>query len=327
MEDEIEYEEGNYEDDYNEQELNNDVDNEKKDEKQLIADYEIIKNSEIIKKRDKIIEQFIECSCLNYDEAELVLIYFNWNYDKLIDEWYDNTEKIKIDSHIEQFSESLKKISNFDEQNNISDKICPICFCDIEENNSLYLKCNHKICKECYIEYINNRIITEPMNILFTLCPLNGCNLYLTRTIFRKCITEKKMQKKFAKSVVFNFIRTNKNIKICPNLKCNFSIKVQDNIPKEIICECGYIFCFSCLNESHIPCSCEMVKQWDIYNEELKKNYSESIDKHGENFLWINENTKQCPNCGVSIEKNQGCNHMTCRKTAGGVDMNSVGFV
>ena len=30
MEDEIEYEEGNYEDDYNEQELNNDVDNEKK---------------------------------------------------------------------------------------------------------------------------------------------------------------------------------------------------------------------------------------------------------------------------------------------------------
>ena len=101
MEDEIEYEEGNYEDDYNEQELNNDADNEKKDEKQLTADYEIIKNSEIIKKRDKIIEQFIECSCLNYDEAELVLIYFNWNYDKLIDEWYDNTEKIKIDNHIE----------------------------------------------------------------------------------------------------------------------------------------------------------------------------------------------------------------------------------
>ena len=128
----------------------------------------------------------------------------------------------------------------------------------------------------------------------------------------------KENAKKFAKSVVFNFIRTNKNIKICPNLKCNFSIKVQDNIPKEIICECGYIFCFSCLNESHIPCSCEMVKQWNIYNEELKKNYSESIDKHGENFLWINENTKQCPNCGVSIEKNQGCNHMTCRKTAGG---------
>lgn len=121
MEDEIEYEESNYEDDYNEQELNNVIYNENKEVKKLTIDYEIIKNSEIIKKRDKLIEQFIECSCLNYDEAELVLINFNWNYDKLIDVWYDDTEKIKIDSHIEQSPEALKKISKFYEQNNISD--------------------------------------------------------------------------------------------------------------------------------------------------------------------------------------------------------------
>ena len=28
---------------------------------------------------------------------------------------------------------------------------------------------------------------------------------------------------------------------------------------------------------------------------------------------WITVNTKECPLCTVSIEKNGGCNHMTCR--------------
>ena len=28
---------------------------------------------------------------------------------------------------------------------------------------------------------------------------------------------------------------------------------------------------------------------------------------------WILANTRKCPNCNTRIEKNQGCNHMTCR--------------
>ena len=101
-------------------------------------------------------------------------------------------EKIKIDSHIEQSPESLEKISEFFSKNKISSETCPICFTDIEKDVSLSLKCNHLICKGCYIEYINNKLIEEPLNILNTPCPLVGCNLHLTRTIFKKCITKKK---------------------------------------------------------------------------------------------------------------------------------------
>ena len=309
MEDEIDYE-------YEEPDYYEEVQEEEEKQKPKIdiykspiIDYEIIQNSEIIKKRDKIIENFKECTDLNKDEAELVLINYNWNYDKLTEEWFDNMEKIKIESHIEQSPESLEKISEFFKKNNLSSDTCPVCYSEIEKENSLSLKCNHQICKECYNEYINSKLINEPLNILNTFCPLSGCNLYLTRAIFKECIKEKKMQRIFAKSVIRNFTVTNKEIKPCPNPKCNISIRVQDKIAKEIKCKCGTVFCFSCLEESHIPCDCEMAKQWLDFTKDKGS---------GEDFIWIKENTKKCPKCQSPIEKNQGCNHMTCQKKAGG---------
>jgi ariadne-1 len=50
-----------------------------------------------------------------------------------------------------------------------------------------------------------------------------------------------------------------------------------------------------------------MITSWE------KKNSNE-----GENVKWLTVNTKQCAQCNKHIEKNQGCNHMTCRKEVGG---------
>merc|ERR1711998_775238 len=33
---------------------------------------------------------------------------------------------------------------------------------------------------------------------------------------------------------------------------------------------------------------------------------------------WMEEHAKRCPKCGVGIEKNEGCDHMTCKQSAGG---------
>uniref|UniRef100_A0A183BVU2 NADH dehydrogenase [ubiquinone] 1 beta subcomplex subunit 6 n=1 Tax=Globodera pallida TaxID=36090 RepID=A0A183BVU2_GLOPA len=51
--------------------------------------------------------------------------------------------------------------------------------------------------------------------------------------------------------------------------------------------------------------SCEKLKTW------LKKCSDDS-----ETSNWLNANTKDCPQCQVTIEKDGGCNHMTCKNLA-----------
>lgn len=69
-----------------------------------------------------------------------------------------------------------------------------------------------------------------------------------------------------------------------------------------VTCSCGHKFCFKCGEEAHGPALCEQVKEWN------KKAMDES-----ETNNWITANTQNCPKCDSAIEKNGGCNHMTCK--------------
>ena len=41
----------------------------------------------------------------------------------------------------------------------------------------------------------------------------------------------------------------------------------------------------------------------------MVSNNPDLADEH-----YLLKNTKNCPGCGVNIEKNEGCDHMTCKK-------------
>ena len=122
----------NYEEEYEINEI------EKKDSK-INLNYEIVEPDKIMKNRESLIEQFIECSCLNYDEAELVLNHFEWNYDKLIDAWYDNMEEIKIDSHIEHSPDSIVEITEYLQNYLVYEYSFIICVDVIKDEDFIYL--------------------------------------------------------------------------------------------------------------------------------------------------------------------------------------------
>lgn len=68
---------------------------------------------------------------------------------------------------------------------------------------------------------------------------------------------------------------------------------------RPVVCKCGHVFCFECGENWHDPVLCRFLKKW------IKK-----CDDDSETSNWIAANTKECPKCNVTIEKDGGCNHM-----------------
>jgi len=74
-------------------------------------------------------------------------------------------------------------------------------------------------------------------------------------------------------------------------------------------------FCWECGGVPHWPIPCDMRDQWQ---EKVAEEVGTDADDPNASFedvahrLWLKANTKGCPKCKTPIEKNEGCNHMTC---------------
>ena len=80
-------------------------------------------------------------------------------------------------------------------------------------------------------------------------------------------------------------------------------------------------FCFKCGEEPHWPVSCEDLELWKTKIKEEIGTVNDEIDTSDNNDdiaqkLWIRANTRPCPKCKAPIQKDDGCNHMTCTNRA-----------
>ena len=296
--------------DYDEDYMDN-MDNENmdmEDDNNLIGGkYEFLTIDEMDKERQKKIEEFIQYSNLPQSQAELVLMNNNWNIDVLMNDWYDKMQKIKENSGIAQTKTSQEKLDKYFKKHKVRKNFCLVCETEIEPGDCVCLECNHEFCFYCFKEYLKEKT-NDQLTLLSAKCPMQYCNYQVPSEIFKKTLAGEKAQLSiYNKCLMRNFTESNADIKLCPNPKCDIIIKLPGHGMIEVKCHCGMTFCFKCLREGHRPCDCEMMDYWEA------KNKSE-----GENAKWLIVNTKQCPNCHKYIEKNQGCNHMTCRKEAGG---------
>ena len=164
-----------------------------------------------------------------------------------------------------------------------------------------------KFCVSCWEGYIFTKL-DDLLTCISATCPQEGCNIVVSEEVFYKFLDSKpSLQLPYKKAIINNFTDFNLDLRWCPRPNCGICVLSPGHSMKEIQCECSYVFCFKCGLEGHRPCDCQTIDIW------TKKNNSES-----ENVKWLIANTKQCPECHKYIEKNQGCNHMTCRKEAGG---------
>ena len=274
--------------------------------------FTIIAEDEVLQVREKFIKQALERVDFDRDSIILALTYFKWNVYWLAEKWYDNPEKYSEEAGIIISKSVMSKLAK--EKVFPNNKDCSVCFVNINdlENSSdmISLSCKHFFCIDCWKEYLSEKL-KEINTVIYSSCPQSGCNCIVTESIFKQVLKNKdndKDYKKYFKAVIKNFTEFNCVIKSCPSPGCETYILCEHSGNKEVHCvNCKCTYCFSCLRDGHKPCTCDMITYWE------SKNKSES-----ENVKWLQINTKKCPNCHKHIEKNQGCNHMTCRKEAGG---------
>lgn len=208
--------------------------------------------------------------------------------------------------HEKNMTESSKFIKIFNSyslsrkiQNSVVETfLCAICGENESNSNSFVTKScphQHRYCVTCMKHWINS-LINDGTTILH--CPDASCVKSLKSSILDS--DEVKLlatAEVFNKYIRYKNVQGNEHYRECPT--CGTSV-IHESVNPEIVCvNCSAKYCFMHGN-AHLNTTCDDYAR--KINQELKASTA-----------LINRITKQCPQCKAPTEKNNGCNHITCK--------------
>jgi ariadne-1 len=182
---------------------------------------------------------------------------------------------------------------------------CLICYDNFHGDEMItFRSCGeHYYCVSCLTSHLNF-LISDIQTVGNLHCPAPNCFAEPTESEVRNLVSESQYNKYLdfaARSILMKETR----LRWCP--LCGEAVICDDANSIKITCpSCHRLFCYDCKTAWHSgPC---------------KSTLLEGEPESGEGRLfqkWLDEKglkVKPCPNCGISIEKNSGCNHMTCNQ-------------
>ncbi|KAF5981890.1 e3 ubiquitin ligase ARI7 [Fusarium coicis] len=166
-------------------------------------------------------------------------------------------------------------------------------------------RCSHTVdfctvCLESYIEAQLDRHGRPGCHLL--TCPSFDCDRRLEYDEV-KLYARQETFSKYDEYLKLEALRNLPSFRWCLADNCSYG-QIHDLIESNhVSCEeCGYEMCFQHQVRWHVDLSCE---EFDSMQENGDPRFRETRD-------WVNANTKQCPSCGVNMQKGPGCFHMTC---------------
>lgn len=246
--------------------------------------------------------------------------------------------KLKRKSTIEKDLMLMKKrtsimIQEIENSENlrVASEQCDICFGELEPGNKYTLTCTHEYCKECIVYYIEEEIKNARVEKI--TCPQKSCDFEFQAEEVKSLI-DSSVYYKYQKFLARAKLKGNKDLVTCPIVDCEgvADLKRQEGIDasenlivlsanpsnprdeqnvilsvneepdkrkkpgRRLVCDKGHPFCLNCMKAWHGEAACEEDAEIKDY-----ATFSGTI-------------VKKCPNCKVWTEKNEGCNHMTCRE-------------
>lgn len=249
--------------------------------------------------------------------AAILMREHKWAKERLFQSFFDNPEKVQNDCGV--LARCRAYVDNGEGKSASSPahpatrsyaakrKHCEICLDEdgFDPDEMIGMPCGHEFCESCWYGYVSNALEKGPLCVRET-CPQAGCHELITEDEVSRSAPD--LLPKFENYQLRSFVETYGMTRWCPGPGCEqvalapgFGGVFADAGGVAKCNECETCFCLKCGEEPHAPVTCKDLAMW----QEKCRNESETAN-------WILANTKPCPKCSSRIEKNQGCNHMTC---------------
>ena len=173
---------------------------------------------------------------------------------------------------------------------------CVVCWCDITE--AYKTPCGHVYDRECFV---NQCLSAGDDNIPIRCLGSSGsCQAVISLMELASALTRDQLDKLLDRSFT-RYIRTHPgSYQYCPTADCDQVYEVSDDAKLYTCPTCLSSICTKCEAIYHEGLTCDQYKSAKIGDEALE----EWKEKNG---------AKDCPKCGSTIQKSEGCNHIECK--------------
>jgi hypothetical protein len=187
---------------------------------------------------------------------------------------------------------------------------CGICLEPAKVDSSITLDCLHRYCMNCIKMFLHDKITDAVVSEEQLQCPTPKCKELINDHMIQY-IVDKEYFDKFVKFRLKNRMeeeKENKKIKksdfilrFCPLCDTPAEVKMKKST-------------FKCSNKT---CRAKICTRCGVVHGKIScKKYRKKVEseKNDTEFKALNDKYKytKCPKCGIVVEKNEGCNYMTC---------------
>jgi hypothetical protein len=184
---------------------------------------------------------------------------------------------------------------------------CSICCCDEIPADPPTAMCTHPtniICAQCLQKHISEELNNKG-SVTDIKCPVVGCRKFLSYNDVKRGATVKDFAR-YDTLLTTRLLSTLPEFRWCKVLNCgNGQIHDGDKEAPIMTChKCKGKSCFTHDVPWHTGITCEE------YDKQIGQETKANTD-------YLLRETKPCPQCNRAIQKNDGCDHMTCRLPGG----------
>lgn len=264
---------------------------------QKLNEYELLSRNEIICNMMEEIHGIVNILMVAEPIARCLLNHYKWKKDQLLDDYYNSPD---LDVFFQSVGIENPTLCNNSESSQ-PDADCGICFTSFSEIKSKNLVCGHQYCSNCWCQYLKTKVLVDGEGNIIK-CPDPDCKTLIDYQTIMDFVPDATIKQQLQMLITNTFVSCNPMWRWCQTPDCDYVIKVQkmDSLP--VLCNCGFESCLQCGELWHDSVTCALLERWIKCSKD-----------DPETEMWIQQNAKKCPKCTINIEKNGGCNHMTCK--------------